>query len=69
MPDTDTNLPSRITVSKACELIGGDRPIDPSTFYRGVRRKIYPAPERAPGTNVSRVNTQKLLRSLGLRKD
>jgi hypothetical protein len=65
----DTDLPPRITVGKACELIGGDAPIHESTYYRGVRRKIYPAPERAPGTNVSRVNTQKLLRSIGLRKD
>jgi hypothetical protein len=65
----DANLPSRITVSKACELIGGDAPIHESTYYRGVRRKIYPAPERAPGTNVSRINTEKLLRSIGLRKE
>jgi hypothetical protein len=65
----DTTLPSRITVGKACEVIGGDEPIHESTYYRGVRRKIYPAPERAPGTNVSRVNTKELLRSLGLHKD
>jgi hypothetical protein len=63
----DANLPSRITVSKACEVIGGDEPIHESTYYRGVRKKIYPKPKRAPGTNISRVDTQELLQSL--RKD
>jgi hypothetical protein len=63
------NLPARISVEKSCEIIGGDKPIDESSYYRGAHKGVYPKPERAPGTNISRVNTVKLLRSLGLHED
>jgi hypothetical protein len=63
------NLPARISVEKACEIVGGDKRIDESTYYRGAHRGTYPKPERAPGTNISRVITVKLLRSLGLHED
>jgi predicted DNA-binding transcriptional regulator AlpA len=34
-----------LTVRQACAVIGGaDKPIHPSSYYRGVRRGIYPAP-------------------------
>jgi hypothetical protein len=62
-------LPAKITLEKACEVIGGNKPIHESTYYRGAKKGIYPKPERAPGTNISRVNTQKLLQSPGLHKD
>jgi hypothetical protein len=43
------------SIEAACKLIGGDKPIHPGTFYRGVKRGIYPAPFRA-SPNVSRVD-------------
>jgi len=36
--------PRHISVPSACERIGGDKPINRSTFYRGVKAGIYPAP-------------------------
>jgi hypothetical protein len=56
-------LPDRVTIGKACEIIGGDRPIDPSTYYRGAKNGIYPQPEKV-GPNTARVNVKKLLRAL-----
>ena len=47
------------TIKAACAVIGGDRPIHPSTFYRGVKRRIYPAPIH-PSPNVARVDMDKL---------
>jgi hypothetical protein len=59
-------LPARITVKKACEIVGGDKPIDASTYYRGAHRGLYPKPDRAAGSRISRVNTDKLLTALKL---
>jgi hypothetical protein len=59
-------LPDRVTIGKACEIIGGDRPIDPSTYYRGAKNGIYPQPEKV-GPNTARVNTKKLLRAIAAR--
>lgn len=61
--DATNDLPERITVRKACEVIGGDRPINPATYYRGVKRGIYPAPDRI-GPNTCRVTTRKLLAAI-----
>jgi hypothetical protein len=47
------------TIEAACRLIGGDKPIHPVTYYRGVKRGIYPAPFRA-GLNISRVDLDEL---------
>jgi hypothetical protein len=47
------------TIAAACKLIGGDKPIHPVTYYRGVKRGIYPAPFR-PSPNVSRVDLDRL---------
>jgi hypothetical protein len=47
------------TITAACKLIGGDKPIDRATYYRGVKRGIYPAPLRL-SPNVSRVDLDKL---------
>ena len=60
------SLPDRITVGKACEVVGGDKPIDPSTYYRGVKNGIYPAPDKV-GPNISRVNSKKLLTYIAAR--
>jgi hypothetical protein len=47
------------SIEAACKLIGGDKPIHPGTYYRGVKRGIYPAPFH-PSPNVSRVDLDKL---------
>jgi hypothetical protein len=47
------------TVKAACKVIGGDKPVHPSTFYRGVKLGIYPPPFH-PSPNCSRVDMDKL---------
>ena len=37
----------------ACRFIGGSRPINPATLYRGVKSGIYPQPVKV-APNVSR---------------
>lgn len=56
------------TVKAACELIGGDKPVHPTTFYRGVKLGIYPPPFRA-APNVSRVDLDKLEAAIRARAD
>lgn len=51
--------PELVSIEEACRMIGGDKPVHPSTYYRGVRNKIYPAPVH-PSPNVSRVVRPKL---------
>lgn len=34
----------------ACRFIGGSRPINPATLYRGIRSGIYPKPIKITGT-------------------
>jgi hypothetical protein len=42
--------PELITIAEKCREIGGSQPISKSTYYRGVKAGIYPAPERiSPG--------------------
>jgi predicted DNA-binding transcriptional regulator AlpA len=48
-----------LTIKAACEYLGGNRPIDPSTYYRGVKNGIYPAPVKV-GPNTSRVSKNSL---------
>jgi hypothetical protein len=47
------------TVAAACKLVGGDKPIHKTTYYRGVKLGIYPAPFRAT-PNSARVDLDKL---------
>jgi hypothetical protein len=47
------------SIEAACRLIGGDKPVSPSTYYRGVARGIYPAPIKV-SPNVSRVDLDKV---------
>lgn len=58
-----SDLPSHVSIKAACEIIGGDKPIDRSTYYRGVKRGIYPAPFH-PSPGIARVQTPKLLAAL-----
>jgi hypothetical protein len=56
------------SIEAACKLIGGDKPIHPVTYYRGVKLGIYPAPFR-PSPNVSRVDLDKLEAAIRARAD
>lgn len=47
------------TVKDACAEIGGTKPIDPSTYYRGVKAGRFPPPYH-PSPGVVRVNLTKL---------
>ncbi len=47
------------TVKQACRIIGGDRPIDASTYYRGVKAGRYPAPIKV-APNIARVPLRRL---------
>jgi hypothetical protein len=40
-------------------LVGGDRPINPASYYRGVKLGYYEPPQKV-GPNVSRVNLDNL---------
>lgn len=48
-----------LDISAACAFIGGTRPINPATYYRGVKAGRYSAPEQR-GANVKRVSKRKL---------
>jgi hypothetical protein len=56
------------SIEAACKLIGGDKPIHPSTYYRGVKRGIYPAPLH-PSPNTSRADMDKLEAAIRDRAD
>ena len=56
------------SIEAACRLIGGDKPIHPGTYYRGVKLGIYPAPIH-PSPNVSRVDMDKLEAAVRARAD
>jgi len=60
------DLPNFGTIKKACAIIGGDKPIDPSTYYRGAKLGLYPPPDKV-APNVSRVNLDKLAAMLRAR--
>jgi predicted DNA-binding transcriptional regulator AlpA len=42
-----------MTLGATCAFFGGDRPLNASTLYRGIKAKRYPAPVRV-GPNSSR---------------
>lgn len=60
--------PERVTVKGACQIVGGDRPIHPATYYRGVKAGIYPAPDHV-GPNTARVDVKKLQAALSKLSD
>jgi hypothetical protein len=62
MPDQDEI--DYIDVKEACQLIGGkNSPVNPSTYYRGVRRGIYP-PTEHPSPGIARVNRPAIVAAL-----
>jgi predicted DNA-binding transcriptional regulator AlpA len=36
---------------ETCRFFGGNRPLDPATLYRGVRRGHFPAPVKVGGSS------------------
>jgi hypothetical protein len=66
MSENVTNVPlgdEWLDIASACQFIGGTRPINAATFYRGVKAGHYPAPEQR-GRNVKRVSREKLAAAL-----
>jgi hypothetical protein len=53
----------RLDEEAACRFIGGSKPIDPSTLWRGVRAGIYSPPEKISAQSV-RFRRHKLARDL-----
>ena len=50
-----------LTISAACREVGGnEKPIHPSTYYRGVAAGRFPAPEH-PSPGIARVRRSKLI--------
>jgi hypothetical protein len=48
-----------ITVEQGCRIIGGEaKPIHRSTYYRGVRAGLYPAPLH-PSPGISRLSKRR----------
>ena len=60
------NVPEFISVDQACRIIGGDKPIYPSTYYRGVRAGAFPAPVLL-SPNIARIVLPDLLVALQAR--
>ena len=54
------------TIGAACKMIGGNKPVDPATYYRGVAAGIYPPPIKV-SPNVARVDLDKLAAALRAR--
>lgn len=44
--NADESIPDYVLVDvpEACKLLGGSRPLNPATYYRGVAAGIYPKP-------------------------
>ena len=55
-----------LDIKAACAMVGGTKPICPSTYYRGVKAGIYPAPDKV-GPNTARVRKSKLIAALNAR--
>jgi hypothetical protein len=62
-----SDVPQLVSIKEACRIIGGNEsPVHPSTYYRGVRNGIYPAPVH-PSPNISRVEVLELAAALRAR--
>jgi predicted DNA-binding transcriptional regulator AlpA len=52
-----------LDVKAACRFIGGTKPINPSTLWRGVKERRYSPPDRI-GPNMVRWRRSRLARDL-----
>ena len=63
VPDQATEI-DFIDLDETCRTIGGNKkPVHPSTYYRGVKKGIYPPPDH-PSPGISRVNRPALVAAL-----
>jgi predicted DNA-binding transcriptional regulator AlpA len=47
--------PDYLSIEECCALVGGDKPISPATFYRGIKVGRFPPPEHpTPGISWRR---------------
>jgi hypothetical protein len=60
-------IPEFIDIKEACRIIGGNRPIHPSTYWRGVKAGRFPAPEELTPGGVKRIDLGKLSASIRAR--
>ena len=58
-----SDYPDYLTIKEACRIIGGSRPVDPATYYRGVKAGRLPPPEH-PTPGISRIRRSKLIEML-----
>ncbi len=50
-PETQS-LADLLDVREVCRFLGGTRPLNPATLYRGIRKGRYPAPVKVgPGSS------------------
>jgi Prophage CP4-57 regulatory protein (AlpA) len=52
-----------MTLLATCAFFGGDKPINPSTLYRGIKKGFYPPPVHL-GTRASRWRRSECLAAL-----
>lgn len=46
------NISELLDRREVCRFFGGNRPLDPTTLYRGIRKGRYPAPVKVgPGSS------------------
>jgi hypothetical protein len=57
------DYPPLVSADLACTIIGGDKPINKSTLYRGVKQGLIPAPIH-PSPGISRWVTAELLAAI-----
>lgn len=51
-PDETFRLEALLDRRAVCALLGGSKPINPSTLYRGIRKGRYPPPVKVgPGSS------------------
>jgi len=62
-PETLADDDALITVGAACRIVSHDKPIHSSTYYRGVKDGIFPAPIKI-GRKLSRVRVGDLRKAL-----
>jgi hypothetical protein len=51
-----------ITIARACEIIGGDKPINKATYWRGSKKGLWPKPDHLGG--IARVRKHLLMEAI-----
>jgi predicted DNA-binding transcriptional regulator AlpA len=45
------NLAELLDRREVCRFFGGTKPLDPATLYRGIRKRVFPAPVKVGGSS------------------